>query len=147
MIGHHRSWSGRDFRGRPVAAAPCNQDLWHLGRDLGPLCARPPCGFTGPMFVGDEVTLDVSFAVARARLANLTRGGLLASASEDAYALGVTGLSRVGALGLSREVRVQARELTERDDSAGLAIRWEVTGPGRGLFPVLDADVRLLPTG
>ena len=99
------------------------------------------------MFVGDEVALDVSFAVAQARLANLTRGGLLASASEDAYAHGVTGLSRVGVLGLSREVRVQARELTERDDSAGLAIRWEVTGPGRGLFPVLDADIRLLPTG
>jgi hypothetical protein len=99
------------------------------------------------MFVGDEVALDVSFAVARARLANLTRGGLLASASEDAYALGVTGLLRVGTLGLSREVRVQARELTERDGSAGLAIRWEVTGPGRGLFPVLDADIRLLPTG
>jgi hypothetical protein len=99
------------------------------------------------MFVGDEVALDVSFAVARARLANLARGGLLPSASEDAYAAGVTGLSRVGALGLSREVRVQARELSERDGSAGLAIRWEVTGPGRGLFPVLDADIRLLPTG
>ena len=99
------------------------------------------------MFVGDEVTLDVSFAVARARLANLARGGLLASASEDAYAHGITGLSRVGALGLSKEVRVQARELTERDGSAGLAVRWEVTGPGRGLFPVLDADIRLVPTG
>jgi hypothetical protein len=99
------------------------------------------------MFVGDEVALDVSFAVARARLLNLARGGLLASASEDAYVLGVTGLSRVGALGLSREVRVQTRELTERDGSAGLAIRWEVTGAGRGLFPVLDADIRLLPTG
>jgi hypothetical protein len=99
------------------------------------------------MFVGDEVALEVSLAVARARLASLTRGGLLASASEDAYALGVMGLARVGALGLSREVRVQARELTERDGSAGLAIRWEVTGPGRGLFPVLDADIRVLATG
>jgi len=99
------------------------------------------------MFVGDEVVLDVSFIVARARLASLTRGGLLVSASEDAYDLGITGLARVGALGLSREVRVQARELTERDGSAGLAIRWEVTGPGGGLFPVLDADIRLVPAG
>ena len=99
------------------------------------------------MFVGDEVLLDVSFAVARARLANLTRGGLLVSASEDAYDLGITGLSRVGAMGLSKLVRVQARELTEKDGSAGLAIRWEVTGPGGGLFPVLDADVRLVPAG
>jgi hypothetical protein len=97
------------------------------------------------MFVGDEVVLDVSFIVARARLASLTRGGLLVSASEDAYDLGITGLSRVGGLGLSRVVEVQARELTERDGSAGLAIRWEVTGPGGGLFPVLDADIRVHP--
>jgi len=99
------------------------------------------------MFVGDEVVLDVSFAVARARLADLTRGGWLLSASEDAYGAGITGLSRVGALGVSRVVRVQARELAERDGSAGLAIRWEVTGPGGGVFPVLDADITLLPSG
>jgi hypothetical protein len=97
------------------------------------------------MFVGDEVVLDVSFAVARARLANLTQGGWLLSASDDAYGIGVTGVSRVGALGVSRVVRVQARDLTEREGSAGLAIRWEVTGPGGGLFPVLDADIRVHP--
>lgn len=97
------------------------------------------------MFVGDEVVLDVSFAVARARLANLTRGGWLLSASDDAYGRGITGVSRVGALGVSRVVRVQARDLAEQEGSAGLAIRWEVTGPGGGLFPVLDADVRLHP--
>ncbi len=97
------------------------------------------------MFVGDEVVLDVSFAVARARLANLTQGGWLLSASDDAYGRGVTGLSRVGALGLSKVVRVQAHDLAEQEGSAGLAIRWEVTGPGGGLFPVLDADIRLHP--
>jgi hypothetical protein len=99
------------------------------------------------MFVGDEVGLDVSFAVARARLATLARGSWLSSASADAYELGASGLSRVGALGLSREVRVQARELTEREGSAGVAIRWEVTGPGGGLFPVLDADIIVHPAG
>ncbi len=99
------------------------------------------------MFVGDEVGLDVSFEVARAGLARLAMGGWLSSASEDAYGLGVTGLSRVGALGLSREVQVQARELSERAGSAGLAIRWEVTGPGGGLFPVLDADITVHPAG
>jgi hypothetical protein len=97
------------------------------------------------MFVGDEVMLDVSFAVARARLANLTQGEWLLSASDDAYGTGATGLSRVGALGLSKVVRVQARDLAEREGSAGLAIRWEVTGPGSGLFPVLDADIKLHP--
>jgi hypothetical protein len=99
------------------------------------------------MFVGDEVGLDVSFDVARSGLARLARGSWLSSASQDAYDLGVTGLSRVGALGLTREVRVQARELAEREGSAGLAIRWEVTGPGGGLYPVLDADITLHPAG
>jgi hypothetical protein len=99
------------------------------------------------MFVGDEVVLDVSFAVAWAGLTNLTHGGWLLGASEDAYGTEVTGVSRVGALGVSRVVRVQARDLTGREGSAGLAIRWEVTGPGGGLFPVLDADIRLRPAG
>jgi hypothetical protein len=71
------------------------------------------------MFVGDEVLLDVSFAVARARLANLTRGGLLVSASEDAYDLGITGLSRVGALGRSGVVTV-AGSVGRRADALSL---------------------------
>jgi len=42
---------------------------------------------------------------------------------------------------------VQVRELAWTDQSAGLAIRWEATGPGGGLFPVLDADLTLAPIG
>jgi hypothetical protein len=99
------------------------------------------------MFVGDEIVLDVSFAVARARLASLARDGLLVNASEGAYGAGITGLSRVGALGLYQVVQVQVRELAEREGSAGLALRWQVTGPGGGLFPALDADIRLTPAG
>jgi hypothetical protein len=97
------------------------------------------------MFVGDEVLLDVSFAVARARLVNLTRSGLLRGASEDAYGLGIAGRPGAGTSGRGGLARVRVRELAERDDSAGLAIRWEVTGPGDGLFPVLDADIKLTP--
>jgi hypothetical protein len=99
------------------------------------------------MFVGDEVLLDVSFTVARARLANLTRGGWLLGASEDCYGLGVADLPGAAAPALSRLVRVRARELTQRDNSAGLAVRWEVTGPDGELSPVLDADITLLPAG
>jgi len=97
------------------------------------------------MFVGDEVMLDVSFAVAQARLTDLARNELLRSASEDAYGAGITGLARVGALGIYKVVRVQVRELAQKDGQAGLAIRWEASGPGSGLFPVLDADIRLVP--
>lgn len=101
------------------------------------------------MFVGHEVLLDASFAVARERLVQLTERGALTSASEDAYSCGTAGLTRVGAAGLSKLVRVQLRELhpDQTDRSAGLAIRWEATGPGGGLFPVLDADLRLASAG
>ena len=103
------------------------------------------------MFVGDEVLLDLTFTVARARLANLARGDSLLSVSQDAYNGGITGLSRIGPLGsapgLSRLVQVRFRDLMERNDSAGLALRWEAIGPGGGLLPVLDADITLSPSG
>ena len=99
------------------------------------------------MFVGDEVELDVSFAVARERLMQLAGSGLLLSTSEDAYDLGTASLARVGMPGLSKLVRVQARDLAVTQESVGLAIRWEATGPGGGLFPVLDADIRLVRAG
>jgi hypothetical protein len=91
------------------------------------------------MFVGDEVRLDVSFAIARERLAQLSENGALFEPSEDAY----SGLARVGVGGLAKLVRVQARELSWTDRSAGLALRWEAIGAGSELFPVLDADLKL----
>jgi len=94
------------------------------------------------VFVGDEVRLDVSFAIARERLTRL--GPTLSGMSEDAYG---PGLTRVGVVGVSKLVRVQVRELAWTDLAAGLAVRWEATGPGGGLFPVLDADLRLAPDG
>jgi hypothetical protein len=99
------------------------------------------------MFAGDEVLLEVSFAVARQRLRQLAESGVLTTASEDAYGQEATTLVRVGAIGLSKLVRVQVRELTWTDEWAGFAIRWEATGPGGGLFPVLDADIRLTLAG
>lgn len=99
------------------------------------------------MFVGDKVLLDLSFPVARDRLGALTRDGLLRSASDDAYGAEITGLMRMGPAGISRLVRVQFRDLPERANAAGLALRWEVTGPGGALFPVLDADVELIRAG
>ena len=82
-----------------------------------------------------------------ARCSSLTENGALISESEDAYGRETAGLTRVGVAGLSKLVRVQLRELAWTDRSAGLAIRWEATGPGGGLFPVLDADLRLASAG
>jgi hypothetical protein len=99
------------------------------------------------MFVGDEVLLELSFPVAREKLRAQARDGLLRSASHDAYGAELTGLMRVGPPGFSRLVRVQFRDLPERRNTAGLALRWEVSGPGGALFPVLDADVELVRAG
>jgi hypothetical protein len=99
------------------------------------------------VFVREELLLEVNFAAARARLARLSDGGLLLSSSRAAYRDGCAGTARVGVAGLSKLVSVRACELAETGDSAGLAIRWEAAGPAGGLFPVLDADIRLVPAG
>ena len=99
------------------------------------------------MFVGDEVLLEVSFAAACEKLTELTESGALITTSEDSYSRGAGTLTRVGAMGLSRLVRGQVRGLPRTERSAGIALRWEAVGPGGGLFPVLDADVRLTPAG
>ena len=95
------------------------------------------------MFVSDEVLLDVSRGVARERRAQLTERGMLMITSEDAYGHGNAGLARVGAGGLSKLVRVQVRELTSTDRSAGLAIRWRPLGRTAGYFrswtPISDS--------
>lgn len=49
--------------------------------------------------------------------------------------------------GLSKLVRVQVRELVQRDGTATLTLRWQATGALGGLFPVLDADITVIPDG
>ena len=82
---------------------------------------------------------------------NLAHGGSLASASRGAYGAGVAGLIRVGPLGagpgLSKLAEVRFLDVVIRDGSAVLTLRWEATGPGGVLFPVLDADLTLTPAG
>lgn len=103
------------------------------------------------MFIGAEVRLDIGFAAAQARLANLARDGLLRHASDDAYRELGTGLARVGPLGaapgISRLVKVRFSDMAVHEDFALGAMRWEVTGPGGALFPALDADIKLSPAG
>ena len=96
------------------------------------------------MFVGDEVRLDVGFAVARERLTRLGESDALFGPSADAYG---PSLARVGPGVVSKLVRVQVRELSWTEKSGGLALRWEATGAGGKLFPVLDADLTLADFG
>ena len=103
------------------------------------------------MFVGDEITLGASYPDARAGLLRLTHGGWLSDASGDAYAEGLAGLVRVGPfgdmIGTSKLVRVLLLEPVEREGSLTLSLRWEATGVMGPLFPVLDANIILIPAG
>jgi len=119
--------------------------------DVGPLFGDRQSAFTDGVFVGHQVLVNVGIGVARIRLANLVHDGLLVIASRDAYGGAVTGLARVGPLGsvpwLSKLIQVQARDLVIGEGPAVLTLRWQATGPGGALFPVLDADIRLAPAG
>jgi len=103
------------------------------------------------MFVGDEITLGASYPDARAGLLGLTHGGWLSDASGEAYAEGLAGLVRVGPfgdmIGTSKLVRVLLLEPVEREGSLTLSLRWEATGVMGRLFPVLDANIVLIPAG
>jgi hypothetical protein len=103
------------------------------------------------MFVGHEITLGAAYPHARAGLMNLAHGGWLSDASNGAYADGLAGLVRVGPFGnvagASKLVRVLLLEPVERDGSLTLSLRWEATGAMGRLFPVLDANIILVPAG
>jgi hypothetical protein len=99
------------------------------------------------MFVSAEAPVDLGFAAALARLADLARGRLLTGASQAAYGDGLTGLTRVGPPGVSKLVEVHVLNVVTRGEAAVLALRWQATGPGGSLFPALDADIWLTPAG
>jgi hypothetical protein len=100
------------------------------------------------MFLADQVIVHADLDAARAGLARLAASGALSGSAQDAYGGTTAGIAaQVGVAGISRLVRVQACELPSSPDSAGLAIRWEAAGSGSGVFPVLDADLRLSPAG
>ena len=100
------------------------------------------------MFVSRELVIPIGFTAAVARLANLIAGSALENASQSAWDDGLTVMIRVGpSTPLTRLVRAQFRDLVDRGETAVLTLRWEMTGPGAGLFPVLDADITLTPAG
>jgi hypothetical protein len=139
-------------KGRTSPAGPAKVRTSGKARQ-GPVSLRVGAlgRFTDAVFVSDEMLLDMGFGAARAGFARLPCGGLLLTASEDAYGQGTKSLpvawppGRVP--GLSRLAGVRFRELAASEDSAGLALRWDVLAPGRGLFPALDANLTLAQAG
>lgn len=104
--------------------------------------------FTDGVFVGHQVLLNVGFGVAQARLANLAHDRLLVSASQDVYGAAITRLAELsppGPGGVSKLVRVQARDVVTGAGSAKLTLRWQASAADGTVFPALDADIRLAP--
>jgi len=103
------------------------------------------------MFVGGELRAEVSFAVARARLARLVQVGGLLDASQDAYGTGFAVLAPADPPGpvpqVAGLVRVYSGDLIARGDSVHAPLRWEAIAPGGEVFPALDADLTLHPAG
>jgi len=99
------------------------------------------------MFVSDDKVLPVSFAAASSRLGELARGHLLDGLSERVYHGGMEYLLRVGPAGAvpgaSRLVWIRFADPVYRDQAMTVAMRWEATGATGGLFPALDADIRI----
>jgi hypothetical protein len=103
------------------------------------------------MFVSQQTILNVPFPVARVRLVCLARRGGLDSACGQAYADGYTATIRASPFGpvpgASKLVRVRFVEPVAHDNLAVVPLRWEATGTAGRLFPVLLADLTLLPAG
>jgi hypothetical protein len=76
------------------------------------------------MFVGDELRVEVSFAAAVPRLANLIGGGSLVQASHAAWG---EGIARVGPIGpvpaMSKLVRARFREPVQHGATLVLTLR------------------------
>ncbi len=99
------------------------------------------------MFVSDQRVLPVNFDEAASRLTMMAHGGWLRGLSENVYQGGVRYLLRVGPLGAvpgaSHLVRIRFAEPVRHDGTMSVGLRWEATGVTGGLFPALDADIRL----
>ena len=103
------------------------------------------------MFAAHEVMIEAQCEVASARLVHLLNWGALRGASEAAYEGGLEAVIRVGPFGsergLSKLVRVRVLDPVRRGVTMTVSLRWEATGVAGELFPVLDADLTLMPEG
>lgn len=100
------------------------------------------------MFIGDEVRAEVSAGAATTRLAALARGGSLAGAAEAALDAGKARIGQAGPEpGPCRLVQVHWRGPVQRGAVSMLMLRWQAADGSAGLFPILDADITLVPDG
>ena len=96
------------------------------------------------MFIGGEARASVSTATATARLACPVGGGVLVRASYAAWEEVTAGIAPAGLPGL---VLVHSRGPVRRGAVSVLILRWEAADASGQRFPILDADITLVPDG
>jgi hypothetical protein len=97
------------------------------------------------MFVGEETRAAVSPVAAAARLDGLASGGSLTGASSAAW---WEGMATTGtAAGTPELAAVHSRGPVRRGAVSVLTLRWEAADAGGRMFPVLDANITLIPDG
>jgi len=115
------------------------------------LTAHASGQFACVMFLTDQRVLPVGIGAARMRLVELVHGSWLSGASKAAYHDAIDRLLPVGLSGdvpcVSRLVRVEVLEPVHRRGSMTMGMRWEASCVTGGLFPALDADIRLTTEG
>lgn len=97
------------------------------------------------MFISDQARAAVSATAATARLADLASDGPLIRASHAAWAEGTA--RSAPAAGLPELAVVHARGPVKRGAASVLILRWEAADADGQLFPVLDADITVVPDG
>jgi hypothetical protein len=97
------------------------------------------------MFIGSEVRATVSTVAATARLAcPACGGGVLVRASYGAWEEVRAG---IGPAGLPELVQVCSQGPVQRGAVSMLILRWEAADASGQRFPILDADIALVPDG
>ena len=97
------------------------------------------------MFIGGEARAAVSTAAATARLACPPRGGgVLTHASYEAWEEVTAGIAPAGLPGLAL---VRSQGPVQHGAVSVLILRWEAADASGQRFPILDADIALVPDG
>jgi hypothetical protein len=103
------------------------------------------------MFIRQDIEVALPFGAASFRLVNMLRSGNLAGASNWAYQSGQEAILRVGPLGdipaATKLVRVRFLDPVYSGDTLRIGMRWEATGAAASLYPALDADITMAPSG
>ena len=129
-----------------------------LSGPAGPLGGGLPARMPGPraiparwlarcdtgMFIGGEARAAVSAAAATARLACPAGAGVLVRASYAAWEEVTAGIAPAGLPGLAL---VRSSGPVRHGTVSVLILRWEAADASGQRFPVLDADITLVPAG